>query len=59
VSGKHQIKSDTVNQKANEILTRPAMPFGNGKKYFGDCFQFSIVSIQKITPPLETLNSII
>jgi len=27
------------------------MPFGNGKKYFKGFFQFSIVTIQKISTP--------
>ena len=31
---------------------RPAMPFGNRKKYFRGSFQFSIVTIRKISPPL-------
>jgi len=30
---------------------RPAMPFGNRKKYFRGSFQFSIVTIQKISLP--------
>jgi len=29
---------------------RPAMPFGNRKKYFRGSFQFSVVTIQKISP---------
>jgi len=29
---------------------RPAMPFGNRKKYFKGSFQFSIVTISKISP---------
>jgi len=31
-------------------LYRPAMPLGNRKKYFLGSFQFSIVSIHKISP---------
>jgi len=29
---------------------RPAMPFGNRKKYFRESFQFSIITISKILP---------
>jgi len=29
---------------------RPAMPFGNRKIYFKGSFQFSIVTIEKISP---------
>jgi len=33
---------------------RPAVPFGNRKKYLRGSFQFSIVTIQKNITPLET-----
>jgi len=39
-------------------LYRPAMLFGNIKKYFWGSFQFSILNLKNITP-LETLNFII
>jgi len=29
---------------------RPAMPFGNRRKYFRGSFQFSLVTIKKISP---------
>jgi len=38
---------------------RPAMPFGNRKIYFRGSFQFIMVTIQKISPLLETWNLII
>ena len=34
-----------------KTLYRPAMPFGNRKKYFKGSFQLKIVTIQKILPP--------
>jgi len=38
---------------ASKLLThcRPAMPFGNIKTYFRGSFQFTIVTIQKISTP--------
>jgi len=32
------------------------MPFGNRKKYLKGSFQFSIVTIQKIPPPVNLFN---
>jgi len=40
-----------VAQKFKLTHYRPAMPFGNRKKYFRGSFQFSIVTIQKISSP--------
>jgi len=39
-------------QIEHTVLThyRPAMPFGDRKKYFKASFQFSIVTIYKISP---------
>jgi len=47
-------------QKSNQLSTheRPAMPFGNRKKYLKGSFQYSIVTIQKISPPRKSKVSL-
>jgi len=46
-------KQEVKHTKPTLTHYRPAMPFGNRKKYFGRFFLFGIVKIKKISP-LET-----